>query len=133
MLVVGTHGVSGETIMFHNASKALSLAVVAGVLLLAVGPVASQEKGQIATIAGMLYGTDEDSNGNPTRVFLQDDNLGDILVADDEKGAELVAHAGTQVKITGTLVDTEGDYDLMIYVDTWSPLPDNQPDTIDPE
>jgi hypothetical protein len=119
--------------MFHSKPKVMSLCIVAAALLLCAGLVASQDS-QPAKVAGMLVGIDEDANGNFTRVYLEDDSIGNILVADDEKGAELVAKAGTQVEITGTLVDqVNGDYALLIYVKNWAPLTENQPDTIDPE
>ena len=86
---------------------------------------AGESEGQSATIAGMLVGVNEDQDGNFTRVYLQDDNLGAVLVADDEMGKKLVEHAGSQVEISGRLVELDGPelgFTLVIYVESWTPL-----------
>jgi len=83
---------------------------------------------QEATIAGMVQGIDKDSDGNPQRVCIQDDNLGSpVLVVADEKGKELLGLVGSQVEATGTLEHTDEatveGYDFQIRIKTYK-VPD---------
>ena len=97
-------------------------------IFLVISGVPAEDEGEPVTVAGMLVGIEEDADGSYTRVFLKSSRLGNILVADDENGAELVAHAGSQVEVVGNLVDEmDGEYDKVIHVSSWSPLADNRP------
>ena len=92
--------------------------VVMWVVLISIviaGTVHAQE--EEATVAGMLVGIYEDENGNFTRVYLQDDNLGAILIVDDENGKKLLELVGTQIEATGILEDLEGeDFAMQLHV-----------------
>ncbi len=113
--------------MIRDRNALAFAAALVGMLLAGIAT-AEEPAGQEVTIAGMLVGIEEDQDGNPTRVYLQDDNLGPVLVADDAKGKELVARAGTQVEIHGRLVNLdspEDDFGLLIHVQSWIPLGGN--------
>jgi len=82
---------------------------------------------QEGTIAGMVIGIDQDGDGNPQHVCIQDDNLGTpVLVVDDEKGRELLKVIGSQVEATGTLEHTDEatveGYDLQIRIKQYKVL-----------
>jgi len=83
---------------------------------------------QKATIAGMVRGIDENDQGIPQHVCIQDDNLPTpVLVVADEKGRELLALVGSQVEATGMLEHTEKaeveGYDLQIRIESYKVLP----------
>jgi hypothetical protein len=123
----------GKTMQFGGVETMNRKATIVSLLsLLAIcwissGALAGDE-GEAVTVAGMLVGIEEDADGNYTRVFLKDGRLGNILIANDENGSELVARAGSQVEVSGNLVDKmDGEYDMVLYVSSWSPLTDNTP------
>lgn len=103
----------------------LGWAAVIVLLALVVGGIAAaqdEDSPQKVTISGFLEGIEEDDGGNPQRVYIQDDNLGPILVVDDEKGDELLELVGSQVEVSGLLEHTDEatveGYDYQIRV--WS-------------
>jgi hypothetical protein len=110
--------------------QTLSILIVLVLLALIAGSVAAEDPGfqpQQATIAGMVRGIDEDDEGHPRRVCIQDDNLpSPVLVADDDKGRELLTLVGSQVEASGTLEHTEEaeaeGYDFMIRIDSYRVL-----------
>ena len=84
-----------------------------------------QEPGQehATTLAGMLVGIDEDDDGDFERVYLQTEDLGPVLVVDDENGQKLLQMAGSQAEVTGALEDVdEGQFGMQIRVTGYRPI-----------
>jgi len=107
---------------------ALALAATLAFALLPAGGIAGEA--QIVTISGTLVGIAEDNEGDYTRVFLQDEDLRRLLVANNDKGKELLDRAGSAVVVHGRLVDLDGPelgFTLEIYVESWKPLPERKP------
>ena len=96
----------------------LAVILVGGALLAQEG-----EQGQATTLAGMLVGIDEDNNGDFERVYLQTENLGPVLVVNDENGQKLLHMAGSQVEVTGALEDVDdGEFGMQIRVSGYRPI-----------
>jgi hypothetical protein len=93
-------------------------------VILACGALLAQEpEGQATTLAGMLVGIDEDDDGDFERVYLQTENLGPVLVVNDETGQKLLHMAGSQVEVTGALEDIDdGEFGMQIRVSGYRPI-----------
>jgi len=111
----------------HRAFAVLGLLLLAGPATVAQGDGFTPQE---ATVAGMVRGVDQDDQGNPRRVCIQDDNLPTpVLVVADEKGRELLALVGSQVEASGTLEHTDDaeveGYDLLIRIESYRVLTDD--------
>jgi len=106
--------------MRKNGERFRTLAVVSVALVSMVVAGAVPAQDQEVHVAGMLVGFDEDDDGNFQRVYLEDDDLGPILVVDDETGKKLLELAGSQIEATGMLEDIEdGRFGLQIRVSSY--------------
>ena len=111
-----------------QSPNGIALTVTLALALLPASAIAGEA--QYATISGTLVGIAEDNDGNYTRVFLQDEDLRRILVANNDKGKQLSNRAGSAGIVHGRLVELDGPelgFTLEIYVESWKPLPTRKP------
>lgn len=86
-----------------------------GMLPSTVGLVAAETAPQ--TVRGELGIAEEDDDGNVSRVYVYDLDRGSVLIADTDKGRELLRHLGATVKVKGSLAESDDPaYDWVIDV-----------------
>lgn len=112
--------------MFLRIRQMRSLATCSlGLLAIVALSVEVSAQEQEVTIAGMVVGIDENDDGEFERVYIQDDNLGQILVVDDANGKKLLELAGSQVEATGLLEDGAtalDEFGMQIHIKTYRPI-----------
>lgn len=85
-------------------AKTFVLAVLVGLLPWAA---AVGSDGEPLTISGEVGIAEEDDDGNPVRVYIDDLDRGAVLVLDTPKGRELIRLLGSTVKVKGLLRESE--------------------------
>jgi hypothetical protein len=75
-----------------------------------------------ATVRGEVLVNDYDDDGNVASVWIQDDELGDVLIDPSGVGNELTEYVGHEVEATGRLLpaDDAPGFDHVLHVERYT-------------
>jgi hypothetical protein len=115
------------------ATRFAMLLSVCFVLALCVCPAGAED--EYVTLSGEIEAAEYDDDGGVTSVLVYDVEWGEVLMLNEGKGAELLAHVGEDVSVTGKLVelgdDAEYTYGLKVTAYTFE-VPDEPDDYEEP-
>jgi hypothetical protein len=64
---------------------------------------------ELQTITGEVEPAEHDENGDVSSVGIYDDEWGWVVIANEGKGKELLAHVGAVVKASGTITEPDDE------------------------